>query len=428
MTIINLKNKNDKKNHTISFFSKIGAALIYPISILPFAGLILGFSIIFGSFGLNYLSIIIEKISLSIFNIFPILVIFSIAFKFSKTESGFAIFNTTFSLFFFIVVHSFLIQNNLNIKTRWDDYFVIESNNFSYYIFSIANAIFLGIFYSTVFNWQYYKNNNYLSTLFVMVLFTIPFAIFYTYFWVFILIIIFFVGWIISFLPFGIDAFFYGFLNRLLLLFGLHSIMMSFFLYSPIGGVLIENGKIIAQGDTMIWVTTQNLNIPLQVVRDGSKIGKFVFNNNNYEITKNINPGQYQQGFFPIMIFAFPICGYVMYKKIKTKNKDYAKIVLLTSFIPMLTGITEPFEYLFIFEFPVLYLLHSLFVGISFMLMDILNISIWLSSGWIIDVFIFGVFLQLFTDNITNYYYIFVVGLVLMPLYYFSFNRFFIYN
>jgi phosphotransferase system glucose/maltose/N-acetylglucosamine-specific IIC component len=46
-------------------------------------------------------------------------------------------------------------------------------------------------------------------------------------------------GYLLDFLPFGLNAFFYGFINRLLNPFGLHSVMIPTFTYSQAGGMLV---------------------------------------------------------------------------------------------------------------------------------------------------------------------------------------------
>ncbi len=410
--------KKIKKNSFNAFLNKIGSALIFPISLLPFVGILFSFSIILNFIGLSYFSFFIKGIVDYIFQLFPILVVLAISFKFSKTESGYIVLNSFFCLLIFFIVQSIFIEFNLNINTKYDGIFIVDGKNISYYLFSIFNSIILGLFFSFIFNKTFYKNNNNNYSLFIMSSFTIFFTIFFVYVWVFVLIIIFFFSKIISILPLGIDNFIYGFLNRIFVLFGLHTVIMSFFLYTPIGGVLYENGTVIAQGDTFVWVTSQSLEIPLQYIREGIPYGDYTF-------SKNLNPGQYQQGFLPILIFCFPVAGYKMYQK-NDKN-EIGKVIFLTSFIPLLTGITEPFEYLFIFNYFWLYIIHSILTGFSFMLLDLLNVSVFLSTGWFLDLLLFGVIPQYFLNSITNYYYVIPVGIFLSIFYYFSFE-FFYYN
>jgi len=98
-----------------------------------------------------------------------------------------------------------------------------------------------------------------------------------------------------------------------------------------------------------------------------------------YSFALNSNLGGYVQGFMPIMYFGFPAAGYAMYRSID--DKKIGKLVILASFTPLLTGVTEPFEFIFAFTTPIMYFTHSLFTGLSFMLMDLSGASIGMSTG-----------------------------------------------
>lgn len=87
----------------------------------------------------------------------------------------------------------------------------------------------------------------------------------------------------------------------------------------------------------------------------------------------------------------------------------------LTSF---LTGITEPLEFSFLFVAPVLFAIHCLFAGLSFMVMQLLNVKIGMTfSGGLIDYFLFGIL-----PNRTAWWLVIPVGLGLAVIYYFGFR------
>lgn len=89
--------------------------------------------------------------------------------------------------------------------------------------------------------------------------------------------------------------------------------------------------------------------------------------------------------------------------------------VALTSF---LTGITEPLEFSFLFVAPVLFAIHAVFAGLSFMVMQLLNVKIGMTfSGGVIDYVLFGVM-----QNRTAWWLVIPVGLVLAVIYYFGFR------
>lgn len=129
-------------------------------------------------------------------------------------------------------------------------------------------------------------------------------------------------------------------------------------------------------------------------------------------------------GRFATMMFGLPGAAMAMYHCVpKEKRKAYGGLffgVALTSFI---TGITEPLEFMFLFVSPLLYVFHSFLDGVSFLVADVLNISIGNTfSGGVIDFMLFGV---LQGAAKTNWIFVPVVGVVWFFLYYFSF-RFFI--
>lgn len=87
----------------------------------------------------------------------------------------------------------------------------------------------------------------------------------------------------------------------------------------------------------------------------------------------------------------------------------------LTSF---LTGITEPIEFSFLFVAPVLFGIHAVFAGLSFMTMEILGVKIGQTfSGGLIDFILFGVL-----PNRTDWWWVIIVGLIFSVIYYFGFR------
>ncbi|MGL4910186.1 MAG: glucose PTS transporter subunit EIIB, partial [Cetobacterium sp.] len=125
-------------------------------------------------------------------------------------------------------------------------------------------------------------------------------------------------------------------------------------------------------------------------------------------------------------MFGLPAAALAMYHEAKSENKKLAAGILfsaaLTSF---LTGITEPLEFSFLFVAPILYGVHCLFAGLSFMLMNIFKVRIGMTfSGGVIDYIMFGVLPG--TEGFqTNWLMVIVVGLGFSVIYYFGF-RFFI--
>jgi glucose-like phosphotransferase system IIB component len=86
----------------------------------------------------------------------------------------------------------------------------------------------------------------------------------------------------------------------------------------------------------------------------------------------------------------------------------------------MITGITEPIEFVFLFVAPVLYAIHAVLAGLSFMFMHILNVTVGQTfSGGLIDLTLFGI---LQGNAKTNWVLIPLVGIGYFVLYYLLFR------
>lgn len=76
--------------------------------------------------------------------------------------------------------------------------------------------------------------------------------------------------------------------------------------------------------------------------------------------------GMYMTGYFPVMIFGLPGAALAMYHTAYPAQKKMAAGLLLTaSLCSVLTGVTEPLEFTFMFLAPGLFLLHAILMGIS---------------------------------------------------------------
>ena len=85
----------------------------------------------------------------------------------------------------------------------------------------------------------------------------------------------------------------------------------------------------------------------------------------------------------------------------------------------MLTGITEPLEFTFLFVAPVMYAVHCVLAGLSYMLMHIFNVGVGMTfSGGLIDLTLFGI---LQGNSKTNWIWIVITGLFYAVIYYFIF-------
>ncbi|MDZ4975963.1 PTS glucose transporter subunit IICBA, partial [Clostridium perfringens] len=103
--------------------------------------------------------------------------------------------------------------------------------------------------------------------------------------------------------------------------------------------------------------------------------------------------GTFMTGKFPFMMFGLPAAALAMYHEAdEDKKKLVSGILFSAALTSFLTGITEPIEFMFLFVAPILFAIHCVFAGLSFMIMQLLNVKVGLTfSGGLIDFILFGV-------------------------------------
>ena len=134
----------------------------------------------------------------------------------------------------------------------------------------------------------------------------------------------------------------------------------------------------------------------------------------------SVSATRFMAGKFPFLIFGLPGAALAMYKTAKTEKKQAAGGLLLSAALTaMLTGITEPLEFTFLFVAPLMYAVHCVYAGLSYMLMHIFNVGVGMTfSGGIIDLTLFGI---LQGNAKTHWIWVPVVGIVYFAVYYFTF-------
>lgn len=187
-------------------------------------------------------------------------------------------------------------------------------------------------------------------------------------------------------------SFIFGVVERGLIPFGLHHIWYNPFWYQ-FGEYINASGQLI-MGDQAIF---------FEQLKDGVAL----------------TAGTFMTGKFPFMIFGLPAAALAMYHESYSENrKGVAGLLFSAALTSFLTGITEPIEFMFLFVAPVLFAVHCIFAGLSFMIMQILNVKIGLTfSGGLIDYLMFGVL-----PNRTPWYLVILVGIVFSIIYYLGFR------
>lgn len=191
----------------------------------------------------------------------------------------------------------------------------------------------------------------------------------------------------------------YGIVERALIPFGLHHVFYMPFWQTELGGSALIDG-ITVQG-------AQNIFFAELASRNTTKF--------------SVSATRFMAGKFPFMIFGLPAAALAMYKAARPEKKKLVGGLLLSAGLTaMLTGITEPIEFTFLFVAPVMYAVHSVLAGLSYMLMHIFGVGVGMTfSGGIIDLVLFGV---LQGNAKTGWLWIVAVGIVYAIIYYLVFS------
>ena len=190
----------------------------------------------------------------------------------------------------------------------------------------------------------------------------------------------------------------YGIIERALIPFGLHHVFYMPFWQTELGGAMIIDG-VTVQGAQNIFFAELASHSTEQF---------------------SVSATRFMSGKFPFMIFGLPAAAYAMYKAaLPQKKKIVGGLLLSAALTAMLTGITEPIEFTFLFVAPVMYIVHCILAGLSYMLMHILGVGVGMTfSGGLIDLTLFGI---LQGNAKTNWIWIVIVGLIYAVIYYFIF-------
>lgn len=191
----------------------------------------------------------------------------------------------------------------------------------------------------------------------------------------------------------------YGLIERALIPFGLHHVFYMPFWQTAVGGTAIIDG-VTVQG-------AQNIFFAELASKSTTEF--------------SVEATRFMAGKFPLMIFGLPGAALAMYRTARPeKRKVVSGLLLSAALTSMLTGITEPLEFTFLFVAPAMYAVHCVYAGLSYMLMHILNVGVGMTfSGGLIDLTLFGI---LQGNAKTHWIWIPVVGVFYFFLYYFTFS------
>jgi len=185
----------------------------------------------------------------------------------------------------------------------------------------------------------------------------------------------------------SIGAGVYGVVNRALLPFGLHHVVNS-----------------------IVWFTIGDCTNAAGAVQHGDLTCYFAGKQGT---------GTFMAGFFPVMMFGLPAAALAMIHEARPeRRKVIGGIMISAAIASLVTGVTEPIEFAFLFVAPMLFAVHAVLTGISLALAAALNVKIGFgfSAGLIDYLLNFG------KSNTHNPGLVLVIGAVYAFVYYFLFR------
>ncbi|WP_279161167.1 PTS transporter subunit IIABC [Thomasclavelia cocleata] len=416
------------KAKIFSVLQRIGRSFMLPIAVLPVAGLFLGIGSSLtsnttisslhleailgkGTFLNNFLTIL-TNVGNAFFNNLPIIFAAAVALGMAKKAKEVAVISAVIAFF---VMHT-TINGMLTLSGVIIDNQVVGTNVLDGTITSTCGILSLemGVFGGIIVGLgvSFLHNRFYQIQLpsvlsffegerFIPIISTISFlfvGILMFYLWPFIQNAIFALGKVVSTSGY-FGTFIYGVIKRLLVPFGLHHVFYLPFWQTAIGGTMTVNEVMVYGGQNIFFAQLADPNV-LHFSSEATK---------------------YFTGEFIFMIFGLPGAALAMYHTAKPEmKKAIGTLFFSAALTSILTGITEPIEFSFLFVAPLLFGVQVLLAGSAYMIAHIFNIAIGLTfSGGLIDFVIFGV---LQGNSKTNWILVIPIGIIYFFLYYFSFR------
>jgi PTS system D-glucosamine-specific IIC component len=417
------------KDKIFEVLQRVGRSFMLPIAILPVAGLLLGLGSSFtnettiatyhlgGILGegtvLHALLVIMNNVGSAIFDNLPLLFAVGVAIGMAKKEKEVSALSAVIAYFVMNISINAMLQNNNKILADGS----ISGDVLSGTITSICGistlqtgvfgGIIVGLGVAALHN-RFHKIElpNALSffagSRFVPIISTIVYmfvGILMYYVWPVVQTGIYSLGNLVTGSGY-VGTLIFGIVKRALIPFGLHHVFYMPFWQTAVGGTAEVAGQVVQGGQNIFFAELAN----------SANITHF-----------SADATRYFSGEFIFMIFGLPGGALAMYRTAKPEKKKQAGGLLLSAALTsMLTGITEPIEFSFLFVAPILFVVQVILAGAAYMIAHMLNIAVGLTfSGGFLDLFLFGI---LQGNDKTSWVRIIPVGIIYFFLYYFIFS------
>lgn len=394
---------SNKNSRIFSVLQQIGRSFFLPISILPVAGLLLGLGASFSNYGvfeqfaagkaelnvfmqgLYYALVMMSAVGKAVFDNLPIMFAMAIPIGMVKEEKAVAVLASVLA---YIVMH--VTIGKMMLFGGWIDaggailsetvtpQMLAVSLGIQTLQMGVFGGIIVGIMVSVLHNRFYRIELPAVLSFFgglrfvpiVCTFFGILLGVAFFYLWPFVQQLMMMAGVLVTKAGY-FGTFVYGFIYRILIPFGLHHVFYMPFWVTELGGchTMIEGGKVVCGAMNIFYSQLASTEVFAPQV-SGFLAGGYSF-----------------------MLGGLPGAALAMYHMAKSAKKKIVGGLLLSAAVTsMLTGITEPIEFTFLFVAPFLFVVHAVFAGLSYMLTYILHIAIGTTfSCGLIDFTLYGI-------------------------------------
>ena len=412
-----------KESSAFSVLQRIGRSFMFPIAILPVAGLLLGIGASFtnpqmvASYGLEAflgegtvmysILLVMKDTGQIVFSNLPLIFAMGVALGMAEKEKATATLSAAIAFF---IMHQ-TISTLLSLTGKLEPGVMLEGSISSVLgITSLEMGVFGGIIVGlgvAALHNRFYKiklptvisffgGTRFVPIISALVYILVGVLMFFT--WPFIQSGIYALGGLVTNSGYA-GTFVYGIIERALIPFGLHHVFYMPFWQTGLGGTMMIDGVSVSGAQNIFFAQLAS-----------PSTTHF-----------SVDATRFMAGKFPFMMFGLPGAALAMYVTAKSnKKKIVAGLLISAALTAFVTGITEPLEFTFLFVAPLLYGIHCVLAGLSFMLMHIFNVGVGMTfSGGFIDFMLFGV---LQGNEKTNWIFIPIVGIVYFVVYFFLFT------
>ncbi|MBU3874927.1 glucose PTS transporter subunit IIA [Faecalicatena sp. AGMB00832] len=417
------------KDKIFGVLQRVGRSFMLPIAILPVAGLLLGIGSSFtnettiamygleGILGsgtiLHGLLLIMNKVGSIVFDNLPLIFAVGVAIGMAKKEKEVSALSAVIAYFVMnTAINAMLVLNGDILKSGEIAADVLEgtiasSCGIQTLQMGVFGGIIVGLGVAALHN-RFYKIQlpNALSffggTRFVPIISTLVYmfvGIALYFVWPTVQSGIYALGGLVTGSGYA-GTLVFGLIKRALIPFGLHHVFYMPFWQTAVGGTMEVAGQMVQGGQNIFFAQ----------LADSANVAHF-----------SADATRYFSGEFIFMIFGLPGAALAMYRCAKPEKKKAAGGLLLSAALAcMLTGITEPIEFSFLFVAPALFAVQVVLAGSAYMIAHMLNVAVGLTfSGGLLDFFLFGI---LQGNEKTSWIRIIPVGIIYFFLYYFIFT------